>query len=140
MEDGEFSRLLSRKHQAVLELLQIVREWDETADPENEILFSENVGLRQEKLDVVKHIDDEMRAVAGKKGFQLSNDDAEKTRRTDEMLRQLQSLIDRDIQRVKNQMEEVSKEARNLRRRKNGITAYEKNSLSCPMERLDIRG
>jgi gas vesicle protein len=140
MEDGELSRLLGRKHQAVLELLQSVREWDEAADPENEVLFSENLDLRQEKLDLVKRIDEEIKAIAGEKGPLLSDGCAEQAGKTDEALKQVQALIERDIQRLKNQMEEVSKEAQNLRRRKNGIAAYEKNSLSYGRRRLDVRG
>ncbi len=140
MEEDAYSRLLGRKHQAVLDLLHTVKEWDETADPKDEVLFSENIDRRQEKLDTVMRIDEEMKAIAGRKGFLLSNSDAEQTRETNEALRQVQLIMDRDIQRMKNQMEEVSKEVLSLRQRKKGIAAYEKSSLFNRQERLDIRG
>jgi hypothetical protein len=140
MDELVFSRLLGRKRYAVRELLRAMEDWDETADSHDEVLFSETIDKRQKMLETVMQIDGEMKAVAGKKGTPLSDDDAEQIRLTDEMLRQIQARIARDIQRTRSQMEEVSREAAKFRQRKNGMKAYARNSLPSREERLDIRG
>lgn len=140
MDSRAFSRLLGRKQQAVQELLHAMQEWDETGAFGNEACFNQNIGECQKELDEVKRIDDTLKAFAGREDFLPSHDDAERMRKTNEMLRQAQSVIGRYIRQITRQMAEVSQEASMLRQRKNGIDAYRNNGIPSRRERVDVRG
>ena len=143
IEDPAVICLLNRKLNAIQELLRTVKDWDESADYEKEAEFSDNLDKRQKIIDEASLIERELDGIMQRKPPAGSEDlpqGPEQIRKTNEMLRQIQTIMSRDIEQVESKMAFYSQEAARLKEGKNGITAYMKNGMPARKERYDLRG
>ena len=129
-------RLLEQKHQTVKALLSVMKAWDEAADYENTAAFSENMAERQRLLDQVVRIDTELKTL-------MPSDDLksiEQFRETDELLRQIERFMTRDILQVQSSMDYYLGEVKKLRNGKSGLMAYASSHIPSQKQQYDLRG
>ena len=129
-------RLLEQKHQTVKELLSVMKTWDEAADYENTAAFSENMAERQRLLDQVIRIDAELKALIPQENLKS----LERSRETDELLRQIQNFMTNDIRSVQSSMDFYLGEAKKLRNGKSGLMAYASSYIPSQKQRYDLIG
>ncbi len=140
-KDLDIYGLRERKLHAVKALLKSMKDWDKSADYENEAVFSANMAKMQKMLDKVALIDKELTGVARQIPVdKRSPAESELTRKTDEMLRQAQSIILRDIKQVENSMCFFLSEVKRLRQSKSGLAAYMNNGRSIRSNRFNLTG
>jgi hypothetical protein len=137
--DSDVVVLLKKKLQAAQELLKLMKE---PTDFEDEAAFSASIDKWQRLLDNVALLDGELAETARRNGAAASTQPEESalSRSTDDVIRQIQLIMIKDIEQVKMNMDFYLGEAKKLRKRKSGLMAYRINGLPSQKQRLDLRG
>ncbi len=137
--DSDIVVLLEKRLAAAQELLKLMKE---SADFEDEAVFSANIDMRQRLLDSVVLLDRELAETARRNGPAASGgpEESELGRKTADIIRQIQLIMLRDINQVRMNMDFYLTEAQKLRKRKRGLTAYRISDLPPQKQRLDLRG
>lgn len=143
VKDMDISRMLNMKLHSITELSTIMKDWDASADYENEVAFSANLQKRQELIDKVILLNRELSNVVHSEDISISRytlSDMDLIRKTNEILQQIQELNNRGIEQTKKNKDFYLSEAKRCRQGKNGLAAYMKNGLSTRSKQYDLRG
>ena len=141
--DADVIRLNKVKYQVISELLNIMKDWEKTPDYENEAAFTANLEKRQKLIDKADLINKELATIAHQKDYikpKHTYEQLELVRKSEEMIRQIQEIHNRDIQRAESYMDQYLGLAKKIRQGKNGLAAYMKNGLPVRSKQFDLRG